>query len=330
MTPIPVGLIGAGKHGERYLRHVVEDCPGLELRLLSRRDAAAGREQAARVQARFVGDYRELLSSPEIEAVIVVVPPYLHAEICSFAAAHGKAILLEKPLAVSVAAAREIRSAVEGAGVPLMVAHTLRFNQVVRTLRRELAALGPVRQLALSQRFEPSRLDWLDDPERSGGGIVLHTGVHSFDLVRHLTGRDPRGVFAVTGRVATRRTEDNFAAVFSFEGEPLQAVVTGSRSTRGRNGTIEIAADGGQLWGDHVHGVAYRVRGTERTAIDCGPPTATVRDTALAFEDALRRGAPMPITLEDGFWSLATAVACYASIHSRQPEHIARPNGRVD
>jgi predicted dehydrogenase len=326
--PIPVGLIGAGKHGERYLRHVVEDCPGLELRLLSRRDATAGREQAARARARFVGDYRELVSSPEIEAVIVVVPPYLHVEICSIAAAHGKAILLEKPLAVSLVAAREIRSAVERAGVPLMVGHTLRFNQVVRTLRRELETLGPVRQLALSQRFEPSRLDWLDDPARSGGGIVLHTGVHSFDLVRHLTGRDPVSAFASTAQVATRRTEDNFAAVLSFEGEPLQAVVTGSRSTRGRNGTIEIAADGGQLWGDHVHGLAYRVQGTERTAIDCGPPAATVRDTALAFEDALRRGTPMPITLADGFWSAATAAACYKSIRSGRSEAVEGPAPR--
>ncbi|MGH7858591.1 MAG: Gfo/Idh/MocA family protein, partial [Candidatus Binatia bacterium] len=129
-SAIPVGLVGAGKHGERYLRHVVVDVPDLRLALLCRRDREAGLRQAESCGARFVGDFRELVSSPEIEAVIAVVPPSLNPEICTLAATAGKAILVEKPLAVSVAAGRRLRAVVERAGVPLMVAQTLRFNQV--------------------------------------------------------------------------------------------------------------------------------------------------------------------------------------------------------
>src|SRR6516225_7444770 len=96
---IPVGLVGAGKHGERYVRHILEDVPELRLRLLCRRDAVAGRAQAARAGARYVADFLELVASPEIEAVVVAAHPAFHHAICEAAARAGKAILLEKPVA---------------------------------------------------------------------------------------------------------------------------------------------------------------------------------------------------------------------------------------
>src|SRR4029077_3617541 len=81
-VPIPVGVVGAGKHGERYLRHIHEDVPELSVRLLCRRDRAAGRAQAERLGARYLDDFRALVASPEIAAVITVVPPTLNVEIC--------------------------------------------------------------------------------------------------------------------------------------------------------------------------------------------------------------------------------------------------------
>src|SRR5207247_849207 len=76
------------------------------------------------------------------------------------------------------------------AGVPVLRAHTLRWNAVVRAIRERLPSLGPLRALYLNQRFEVSSLPWLDDPRTAGGGIILHTGVHSFDLVRWVTGHE--------------------------------------------------------------------------------------------------------------------------------------------
>ncbi|HSD11467.1 MAG TPA: Gfo/Idh/MocA family oxidoreductase [Candidatus Binatia bacterium] len=320
-APIPVGVVGAGKHGERYIRHIHEDVPELSVRLLCRRDLAAGRAQAERLGARYLDDFRALVASPEIAAVIAVVPPTLNVEICTTAAQAGKAILVEKPLAPTVTAALEIRRAVGAAGVPCMVAHTLRFNSVVRAVRNDLGKLGALHQLSLTQRFEPSLLDWLDDPRVSGGGNLLHTGVHSFDLVRFLTGDNPRAVRAETRRVVTRQSEDNFAAVFSFSG-PLLAAVSGSRATASRSGAIEVAGEHGEITADHVHGFAYRVSGAEREPLDVPPPVPTVRETLRAFARMLR-GDPLPsITLEDGLWSVAMAEACYRSAESGKTEAV--------
>jgi len=59
---------------------------------------------------------------------------------------------------------------VRAAGIPLMVAQTLRYNSVVRCLLAARERLGPIHALCLSQRFEPSRLGWIDDPVVAGGG----------------------------------------------------------------------------------------------------------------------------------------------------------------
>jgi predicted dehydrogenase len=319
--PIPVGLIGAGKHGERYLRHVIEDVSELRVVLLSRRDAQAGRDQAARAGARYVADFRELVRSPEIEAVIAVVPPALNVEICTLAAGSRKAILIEKPLAVTVADAIEIRRAVERANVPLMVAHTLRFDSVVRTVRAAIDRIAPLHQVCLSQRFEPSRLGWLDDPTKSGGGNLIHTGVHSFDLLRHFTGQDPHSAFAFTTRVTTSRTEDDFAAVFSFGG-PLVATVAGSRATASRSGAMELSGEHGQIVADHVHGFATALTATARTSLELLPAVPTVRETLLAFAGALREESPMPITLGDGLWAVAMAEACYRSAETARATRV--------
>ena len=320
-APIPVGLIGAGKHGERYIRHIHEEVPELSVRLLCRRNRAAGRAQAERLGARYLDDFRALVTSPEIAAVIAVVPPTLNVEICTAAARAGKAILVEKPLTPRVTAGLEIRRAVRAAAVPCMVAHTLRFNSVVRTVRDNLGRLGALHQVSLTQRFEPSLLDWLDDPRVSGGGNLLHTGVHSFDLLRFLTGENPRAVRAETRRVVTRQSDDNFAAVFSFSG-PLLAVVSGSRATAGRSGGIEIAGEHGQIFADHVHGSALRLTGAEREPLEVPPAAPTVRETLRAFARMLRDGSPPPITLEDGLWTVAMADACYRSAESGKTEAV--------
>jgi predicted dehydrogenase len=321
-APIPVGVVGGGKHGERYIRHIHEEVPELSVRLLCRRDRAAGHAQADRVGARYVDDFRELVASPEIAAVIAVVPPTLNAAICTTAAHARKAILVEKPLAPSVAAGLEIRRAVETAGVPCMVAQTLRFNAVVRAVRDNLGRLGALHQISLAQRFEPSLLEWLDDPRVSGGGNLLHTGVHSFDLLRFFGGENPRAAKAETRRVVTRRSEDNFAAVFSFPG-PLLAVVSGSRATASRCGVIEIAGEHGQIMADHVHGFAVRLSGTECEPLEVPPEAPTVRETLRAFARVLCDGSPPPITLEDGLWSVAMAEACYRSAESGKTESVA-------
>jgi predicted dehydrogenase len=290
--------------------------------VICRRDHAAG-EAVARVHGcRFTTEIGEVLAARDVDAVAVVVPPTLHADICEAAAAAGKAILVEKPLAPTLAAAVRIRAALDRHPVPFMVAHTLRFNTVVHALAARLETISPVQTIFLSQRFERSSLAWLDRREIAGGGIVVHTGVHSFDLLRVLGGAEPESAWCRTWQVHTQETEDNFAAMIALRGG-VRGVVLGSRSTAGRNGLIEITGAGGQLVGDHVHHFAYLLRERTRTPIDLEPETPTVLATLRAFVAAVRHGDPPPVGWKDGRAAVAVAEACYRSAASGSIEAVA-------
>ena len=322
MARIGVGLIGAGKHGQRYLNHIRADVPKLALVALSRQNVIAGREQAATLGCRFHEDWRALIADPAVEAVIVVVPPNLHPAVVTAVATARKALLIEKPLAITSAAVHEIVRIVRATGVPTLMAHTLRWNTVVQAVRRELVTLGPLQALQVNQRFEPSSLAWLDDPALSGGGIILHTGVHSFDLVRCLTGCEVARVWCRTARSHTRRTEDNFAAIFELAGSNALVTASGSRSTAGRSGLIDVAGAEGQIVGDHALGAAYRVRGLTRTEVALPDPVPTVREALRAFVTLLTSRTPPPVSIEDGARAVLIAEACLRAASSGGAETV--------
>lgn len=309
MRRIAVGLIGAGKHGRRYAEHLRADTPEAALVALARRDATLGAEQARDLGCRFHADWRALVADPAVEAVIAVVPPTLHPAIAAAVAAARKPLLIEKPLAPTGAAARDIVRAVRASSIPCLMAHTLRWNGVVRAIRERLPSLGALSALVLNQRFEPSPLAWLDDPAVSGGGILLHTGVHSFDLVRWLTGREVVRVWCRVAQARTVRTEDNFLALLELDGGGPLVAVNGSRATAGRSGLIDVAGAGGQLVGDHALGFAYAVRGLERTPLPV-EVVPTVREALRAFVRLVLEGEPPPVEVEDGARAVLIAEAC--------------------
>src|SRR5262249_56063520 len=99
MSAFPVGLIGAGKHGQRYLHHIRADTPQLRLVALSRHDTTRGAAQADELGCRFHAEWQALVADPAVEGVVAVVPPALHRPIAEAVAAAGQALLIEKPLA---------------------------------------------------------------------------------------------------------------------------------------------------------------------------------------------------------------------------------------
>lgn len=319
---IGFGIIGTGKHGARYLKHMV-DVPNLRLAAITRRDRAAGEKQAAAYGCRYHATAEDLIADPAVEAVALVVPPTLTERFAVAAARAGKSLLIEKPLAPTVAECRRIAEAVDRAGVTAMVAHTLRFNEVVQTLRAALPTIGPLHAIVLTQRFEVSTLPWLDRRVEAGGGIVLHTGVHGFDLVRYLTGREAVRVAAVTNAVATRDTEDNFSATIELDGGIL-ASVSGSRATAGRSGSLELAGRDGQLTGDHIHGIAARLVGATRSELPRPAPVMTVPAAMQELAAAIAAKRAPAITLADGAGAVAIAEACYRSIATGRTEAVER------
>ena len=159
----------------------------------SRPDLAGGR----------ISDAAELLADPAIAAVVIATPHHTHEEIAIAAARAGKAILLEKPMAPSLAGCDAIAKAAHIAGVPLMVGHTQRFSASMLEAKAllEKRELGSVRfgsSAMVKLWMEPNRRPW-HLTTSTGGGMLMTAGIHALDRLLWLVDVPVRSVFAMGG-----------------------------------------------------------------------------------------------------------------------------------
>jgi predicted dehydrogenase len=320
------GLVGLGKHGLRYAKHIHEDVPGLHLSAVCRRDRRSGEEVARRYGCDYVADARRLAERDDIDLIVIAAAPAVIEEVVSLAVARKKRILIEKPVAPDLPTGLRILAEVERNEVYCGAGQTLRLNTVTREMACRVADLGRLDSMIFSQRFPPQlELAWLDDPAQSGGGNILHTGVHCFDLCRVLSGAEPQAVFCTAHRVHTRRTEDVFASCIEMSDRSL-ATVSCSRTTRSRNGLIEVTGELGQLVGDHVLNTLYRLGPHGREEISLPAPTHTVLELLRIVAEDCRADRPPTICYRDGLAAVAVADACYRSIASGRKEHVVMPS----
>lgn len=200
-----IGLVGAGWVMDFHARAALEH-PGAELVA-----AANWREPSLRRLAgrhgipRVTTDWRALAADAEVDAVVIATPNALHAPQAIAFLEAGKHVLVEKPMAPTVAEADAMVAAARGSGAFLMVAHCWRFHPDVQALRARVEAgdLGQIvktRGYGVHARWGPS--GWFTDPALAGGGALLDMGVHAIDTARYLLG-DPEPV-RVSAAVGTR------------------------------------------------------------------------------------------------------------------------------
>lgn len=311
MTPLGIGLIGLGRHGMRYARHLLEPLPKARLVAVCRRDIAAGRSFAEHHALRFYPDYQDLVADPAVQAIVVVTPPSLTRPICLEAVRARKPILIEKPLATSGPEADEMVRAAESSRVPLMTAQTLRFDGAIQALKAERGSVGTPRYLVLTMRAVP-RPEVLREPaDYAGRGVLLEVGVHLLDLVRFMTGEEVAQVRCELSGPGPGKPE-NLALVSLRTTSGLACVLEVSRVSAGRTGRLEWVGDHGQVSADWI---GHRLSQLTSQAVKewSVPDRPTVVAVLEGFATALERGDPMPVTGLDGQRAVEVADACYRS-----------------
>ncbi len=310
-----IGLIGTGKHGSRYARHIVHDVSGLELAAISRRSPER-KEQAREWNCRGYEDWRQLVDDDGVEAVIGVVPPALNLAIAQACVRAGKPLLLEKPLAANLEEAGKIVSLCSKNNLPLTVGQTLRYNQVIGRLRRLLPELGDLYSFSANQRIEPSTLDWHEQPELAGAGVSFHTAVHVFDALRYITGREVERVMAISGRQHNAALEDMLLVLVEMEGG-VKGTVDCSKVGRARSGRFEFVCSDGQLVGDQIYNTCARIVGVDVQPVDCGEPVGTILPLLEDWQRFLAGQGDNPVSGEDGLRAVQICAACLESARRR-------------
>jgi len=192
---------------------------GAELAAIWDDDAARGRAAAIRFSCAFEPDLDVLLRS-DIGAVIITAENAHHEELAIRAAAAGKHILCEKPIATTVAGAEAMIAAAREAGVQLMVAFPCRYSPPVMRMKQALER-GEIGEVLAIRGTNHGRMPggWFTDRELAGGGAVMDHTVHVADLIRWFLGREFTSVFAEVGtRFHDLRVDDCGMLAMEMEG----------------------------------------------------------------------------------------------------------------
>ncbi|MEN8005606.1 MAG: Gfo/Idh/MocA family oxidoreductase [Candidatus Krumholzibacteriota bacterium] len=307
-----LGVIGAGAHGERYVRHAGNDVPGMSVTALCRRTRAEGQKLADRFGCRYHAAPADLIADPEVDGVVVCTPPSSHFELAAAVLAAGKPLLLEKPMTGTLAEAGQLVALDQAAAHPLMVAQALRWNPVIMKVRELLPSLGRVHLVRLAQRLAPTTLAWQRNAAETVGGSVLLTGVHIFDLARHLTGAEFVTVDSRQARIQNPVVEDLFLAR-AVMSDGCWAHFEVSKYTQSRACWLELVGEEGQIMADYLDGGIILRTGRDEDRFDVSAASPTLPPLLADWLAAVRGGTPPPVTVADGLATMRVVDACYRS-----------------
>lgn len=193
------GLIGCGDVTEVKSGPALQRAVGSQLlRVASRRPEQAAAWARRHAVPHWHADIGELLAAPDIDAVYIATRPDSHCELTLRVAAAGKAVLVEKPMALDPAECEAMIAACRSAGVPLWVAYYRRALPRFLAIRELLAgeAIGALRAVHWRQlrplpapdRQSTAGHQWRVDPVRSGGGLFFEAACHALDALDFLLG----------------------------------------------------------------------------------------------------------------------------------------------
>ncbi len=317
--------------GERHAR-IYASLPDVELVAL-----CDTRVEVARALARDLGavpysEFQDLLARPDLDAVSVCTPDDAHRAPCEAAAAAGRHVLVEKPLAMTVADAEAIIAAATKTGVVLLVGHCLRFDPRYRAAKTAIAA----GELGALQFIHTRRSNTVAAQDRLRGRCSLprFLGVHDYDVMRWWTGSEVRQVTAESKSGILQRlgypVEDVSCALLRFTSEALGSAELNWILPRGFPASGDHRAD---ILGERgVLSIATLETGLRRA----DEQRAVVVDTMTAptveghpggmfyyelrhFLDCIRGTARPAVTPEDGLMALRIALAVERAAATGRP-----------
>ena len=325
-----LGLLGCGSVAHWIHGPAIRGIPGATLVGAADPDPRA-RARVARALGTPVCERAEdLLARSDIDAVVICVPTYLHADLAIAAAASGKHLYLEKPLATTLADARAVIEAVSRAGVTAAVGFNRRLHPLFEQARRLLASGAIGRVSGVQAAFcEPAPAGGLPDWKRrrsSGGGALLDLASHHVDHLRWTLGEE---IAAASASIRSDSSEHDSARLeletesgvsvqgyFSFRGglaDHLEFV--------GERGTLRVDRHSAEL---SVRVARRRGYGTRRRWVAPSPATLawrlerlwrpaadpSYRRSLRAFIECCRGGPAGPTaSLADGLRSLEVVLA---------------------
>jgi predicted dehydrogenase len=344
MAVLKIAMVGCGiisaSHIEAFARQatrarIVAFCDR-DADKLEPAQATYARALGREAEARLTTDYESILADPNIDAVDLLLPHHLHAEMAIAAAHAGKQILCEKPLALTPQDCERMTAAALEARVTLMHGENWRTAEPAERAAELIRAgrLGTLVGLQATyahwQRIELNR-DWRTRPAEAGGGHLMDGAIHFIDVLRHLGG-EITGVQAMTSQFRPElgpESEDTGVLNLRYAGGHLGQMFA-CHASRGRGASPLLTAFGteGCLTLDAYGG------GRALTLFPHGEEPETLlthhhwQDTfnreIAHFLDVVLDGIPLRSTPQDGRSNVQVILAAYESARTGREVRIER------
>lgn len=348
-TRVHYAIIGTGMMGIEHARNIAL-LPDAQL------VAAADPSERSRSWATSAApgiaiypDYREMLSTADVDAVIIATPNHTHADVLKDVLQSGKHILCEKPLCTTIEDCRWVVDAVEGRRELFWVGMEYRYAPPVAHFVAEVhgGTAGAVKMLSIREHrfpFLPKVGDW-NRFNRNTGGTLVEKSCHHFDLMRHVLRAEPVRVFASGAMDVNHKDErygdkvpdilDNAFVVVDFDNGAramldLCMFAEASRhaqelSAVGDRGKVEcLLPEGSVVTGRRGGGPvdAFHVAVPDDIQRAGSHHGATYYEL-LDFQTAIQEGRPPRVTALDGLKAVAMGLAAQQSIDERRPVPMA-------
>jgi predicted dehydrogenase len=323
--PFGYAVVGLG-HIAEYFIEALPDSPTCAVTALVSGNAAKARSLAKKYRVPLTTGYDEfdsLRDQPQVDAVYLALPVSMHLEFTRRAAAAGKHVLCEKPMAPTAAAARAMVEACDAAGVRLSIAYRCPHTAVHQRARELIrsGALGDHLRVESGFGFE-LKPGWRTDPALAGGGSLYDVGIYPLNAARYLLGEEPSGVREARAVCDSNGLEQAVSWVSDFpsgatascrssyiENIPDTLRVTGSR------GTLLLAPafshrERLRLTGEYTDASGSTIKVDEPTPRDAA---SHFRLEAEQLAAVVRNGAELITPGGDGLADMVAMEAIYAA-----------------
>lgn len=229
---------------------------------------------------------RELLDHRSIDLVVLGLPNDRHADVTIRAAQAGKHVVVEKPMAPSLAECDRMIAACDRAGVMLGYAEELCFTPKYVRMKElvDEGAFGPIHLVKQSEKHDGPHSAWFYDTTRSGGGVTFDMGCHAIEFFRWMLGREGAKA-SIAGAYAQMNThvhgdrtdgDDDAILILDFEGGAVGMAEESWTKPGGMDDRAEVFGRDGQAYADVLHGNALRAysRGGYGYAVEKAGATA--------------------------------------------------------
>ena len=309
-------IVGCGGYARTVLNDIHDLDDEIELYFASRDRGKAERFCADFGGAGSFGSYEEALTDARVEAVYFFTPHHMHLENAIAAASHSKHILMEKPIARTVAESVEMIEAARSAGVKLMVAENYRFLPTVDKSREIIGqgAIGDLRLIQVQVEGFRTPTKWRTSADLTGGGVFIDGGIHFVDILYNIAGF-PQRVYAARPPQVHRESEgeDGLVVTAVFSSGAI-GLINFSRATTGEeSGWVKITGTKGQIaFAPNDSRLTIETPPVRRT-VNLPPARRGVRGMVREFRQAIREEREPVMSGEEGLRDLEIVLAAYRS-----------------